>query len=343
MTIRPSISWIFALVATLALGCSSSDAPPSGGGDTGSLNLQLQLSNGAVINDVEWVITRPGMIGMPGRIDTSAPGATASVEVFGLEPGDDYKIEMTAESTDEGTTCRGDAPFSITAGEATQIMVILRCKSPSNLGAVRANGKFNVCSELTKVIVSPLTTSVGGEIDLSASGEDEEGDDFEFLWTAEGGVVDDSAAAETTFTCLEQGEGFVAVAVSDDGFEVCDHSWKVEVNCGPPACETNDDCDDGEVCGAGFCVEALFCDTGICQENELAREDCRETFVACLAENPIDEEECIALSLAVCRDDPATNSIATRALSSMMAVSIDEEATGFEADSFEPFLADCEQ
>lgn len=330
MTTRSSISWIFALAASLALGCSSSDTPTSGGRDTGSLNLQLQLSNDAVINSVEWVITRPGMIAMSGDvIDTSAPGATASIEVFGLEPGDGYKIEMTAESTDEGTSCRGDAEFAVTAGEATEIMVILRCKSPSNLGAVRANGKFNVCSELTKVIVSPLTTSVGSDIDLSAIGEDAEDDDFQFLWTAEGGIVDDNTAAETTFTCFEQGEGFVAVAVSDDGFDVCDHSWTVKVNCGPPACETNDDCDDGEVCGAGICVEALFCDTGICEENELARDDCRETFVACLAESPVDEEECIALSLAECRDDGPTDSIATRALSSMVAVYLDSE-TGFD-------------
>ena len=43
---------------------------------------------------------------------------------------------------------------------------------------------------------------VGNEIDLSALGEDAEGDDVEYLWTAEGGTIDDPTAAETTFTCV---------------------------------------------------------------------------------------------------------------------------------------------
>ena len=55
-------------------------------------------------------------------------------------------------------------------GEATDIMVILSCKTPTRLGAVRVDGKFNICAELAKVVVSPLQTSVGNDIDLSAVG-----------------------------------------------------------------------------------------------------------------------------------------------------------------------------
>jgi secreted PhoX family phosphatase len=224
------MTWTLFLLGTLAVGCSSDTQSPSG--ETGSLSLQLELGNGATVNTVEWVITRGGMDPMNGTIDTGAPGATASIEVFGLEPGDGYRITMTAQATDEETRCTGDTDFSVTAGQATEIMVILSCKTPPRLGAVRANGKFNICTELAKMIVSPLETSVGGTIDLSAIGEDAEGDDFEYLWTAEGGTVADPSAADTTFTCDTEGEGFVAVTVSDDGFDYCDSgTWTVAVTC----------------------------------------------------------------------------------------------------------------
>lgn len=232
MSMRSWFSWTLFLLGSLALGCSSdTQSIGDSSGDTGSLSLQIQLVNGATVNQVEWVITRGGMEPMSGIIDTRAPGATASVEVFGLKPGGGYRVTMTAGATDEETRCTGATDFSVTVNQATEIMVVLNCKGPPQYGSVRANGKINICAELTKMVVSPLQTSVGNDIDLSAAGEDVEGDDFEFLWTSGGGQIADPSAAETTFTCTEAGEGFVAVTVSDDGFEACDGSWPVQVTC----------------------------------------------------------------------------------------------------------------
>lgn len=285
---RRLMTWTLFLACAFAIGCAGDT--PSTSGDTGSLSLQLELGNGATVNTVEWVITRGGMEPMDGTIDTSAPGATASIEVFGLEPGDGYRITMTAQGTDEETRCTGDTDFSVTAGQATEIMVILSCKTPPRLGAVRANGKFNICTELAKMIVSPLQTSVGNTIDLSAIGEDAEGDDFEYMWTAEGGTVADPSAADTAFTCETEGEGFVAVTVSDDGFDVCDSgTWEVAVTCVG---------DGGGTGGAG----------GAAGEGG-AGGAAGEGGAGGTA-------------------DP-TDSIATRALSSMVAVSLAEE-TGFD-------------
>ena len=227
---RRWMTWTLFVVGALAVGCSSETQSPSG--ETGSLSLELELGNGETIDRVEWVITRGGMEPMNGSIDTSAPGATASIEVFGLEPGDDYRITMTAAATDEETRCTGDTDFSVEAGQATEIMVVLRCNVPTRLGAVRANGTFNICADLAKMVVSPLETSVGNDIVLSALGEDAEGDEFEYMWTAQGGTVADPSAADTTFTCETEGEGFVAVTVSDDGFDFCDSgTWTVAVSC----------------------------------------------------------------------------------------------------------------
>ena len=158
--------WIYvSLAAALALaGCA---AETTSGETTGSLNLNLELADGITINEVVWRISGNDM-DMTGTIDTSAPGATASVEVFGLPPGDGYLVELSATDESGEVTCKGDAEFAVEVGVATDVMVFLNCKLPRELGAVRVNGKFNICAQLAKAVVSPLQTSVGNEIDLSA-------------------------------------------------------------------------------------------------------------------------------------------------------------------------------
>lgn len=217
------------LVAAFALaGCSSDQTT---GETTGSLDLALELADGIVINEVTWTITGGDMEPMSNTIDTSAPGATASVEVFGLAPGDGYNVLLEATDESGEVSCAGDADFAVEAGIATDVMVFLNCKVPSGLGGVRVNGKFNICAELAKVVVSPLQTSVGNDITLSAQAQDVEGDAVEFEWTATGGTVADPAAADTSYTCGEVGDQLITVTVSDDGFVQCTHDWTVAVAC----------------------------------------------------------------------------------------------------------------
>lgn len=236
MRVRSFLHWTMMLLGSLALACTSGVTDEGGGAGpaTGSLSLDLVLDNGTEINQVNWEVTREGMDPMSGSIDTSAPGATASVEVFGLEPGDGYTITLSAVTTDETSECQGSADFSVDAGVATDVMVFLRCTQPPRRGAVRANGKFNLCAELSKMVVSPLETLVGTDIALSAAGEDQEGDDFVIGWTAEGGTLASETGSENTFTCGEGG-GSITASVSDDGFDFCSSSWTVEVTCISPA------------------------------------------------------------------------------------------------------------
>jgi len=233
---RSSVRWtlISLLTATIAAGCSTYSGE-TGTATTGSANLSLEAVDGIEFDSVEYEITGGDMEAMGGSIDTSAPGATASVEVFGIAAGDGYTVTMTATSTDGETSCEGSEDFAVEAGGATDVMVILNCKRPPMLGAVRANGKFNVCTQLTKAIVAPLATSVGTSIDVSAEAVDAEGDDIEYQWTATAGSFADPNAAVTNYSCEVEGTQSVRVTVSDDGFEYCDDSWTVEVTCGDPA------------------------------------------------------------------------------------------------------------
>jgi uncharacterized Zn finger protein len=134
---------------------------------------------------------------MSGTIDTSAPGATPSVEVFGLPPGEDYLITMTATSADGETTCGGSAEFDVEVGVSTNAMVMLNCKPREDLGGVRVNGAFNVCADLVKVVVSPLQTSIGNEIDLAAAGDDYEGDEVCVDGNDRGSAIRTAARATT--------------------------------------------------------------------------------------------------------------------------------------------------
>lgn len=229
------LRWIIVplCAALAALGCSGADTPP---GETGSLSLNLVLAGGIEIDVVDWVITGGEMPPMGGTIDTSAPDATASIEVFGLPAtiGQDYRITMEAIATDGETTCKGSEDFGIDVGEVTEIMVMLNCKRPERLGSVRVNGKFNVCAELTKVVVSPLQTSLGNDIDLFSAAEDLEDDDIHYLWIGTGGSIDNAQAASTTYTCTDLGDHFVKITVTDEpDSEYCDSSWTVQVRCVP--------------------------------------------------------------------------------------------------------------
>jgi hypothetical protein len=109
--------------------------------------------------------------------------------VFGLAPGEAYLVELSATSEDGQVTCGGSANFDVSVGVSTDVMVMLNCKRPARYGGVRVNGKFNICAELAKVVVSPLQTSVGNQIDLAAAGTDVEGDAITYVWTGTGGII----------------------------------------------------------------------------------------------------------------------------------------------------------
>jgi hypothetical protein len=217
-----------ALRAVGFVGCSTDSSPSA---NTGSLNLNLELAEDVKINEVDWTISGGDMEPMSGTIDTSAPGATASVEVFGIPPGEGYLVELQATDESGEVTCGGDAEFDVQVGVSTDVMVFLNCKRPTRLGGVRVNGKFNICAELAKVVVSPLQTSVGNDIDLSVATMDVEGDEVAIAWSATGGSIADPSAAQTTYTCAEIGDHSITVNVSDDGFERCMHDWTVPVTC----------------------------------------------------------------------------------------------------------------
>ena len=248
--------WFLAPFALAAVGAGcAGNAPPAE--TSGALSLSLELVQGIEVDEVRWTISGGDMDPMTGVIDTSAPGATASVEVFGLPPGDLYLVELEAIGQGGEVVCRGDAPFGVDSGEATEVMVMLNCKAPERFGGVRVNGELNACAELEKAVVSPLLTSKGEEIDLSALAFDLEGNSVSYLWSATSGSISNASAPVATYTCEQLGIHQITIEVSDDGFASCVDSWTVDVVCQfHPLCNPADNrCTDASIDEITPCCE----------------------------------------------------------------------------------------
>ncbi|MGB5812308.1 MAG: PKD domain-containing protein, partial [Polyangiales bacterium] len=227
MSLTRSSLWLgYALAAFVVLGgCGETTSPDSGG----SLALDLVLADGAEIDRVDWRITREGMAPMEGSIDTSAPGSTASVEVYGLPPGQGSSLDLDATSDDGETTCKGSMNFNVSIGQITEAFVMLQCKTAPDSGGLRVETEVNLCGELIKVVVSPLQTSIGNQIDLSAAAVNDDGDPISYFWSASGGPITNPTAPQTTYTCAQAGQQFVRIQVSDA--ENCVDEWTVPVRC----------------------------------------------------------------------------------------------------------------
>ena len=225
-----AIAWSLVLAVTV-FGCSSS----SGEVDpcAAFLRINLEVADGTVIDTVDYEITGNDMPAMGGTINTSAPGATASVETFGIPPGEGYVVMMVATSVDGSLKCGGAATFDVAAGVSTDVDLMLYCKGAEQFGGVRVNGKLNVCAELAKVVVAPLQTASGYSLSVEAAAGDEEGDSVEFSWTATNGSFANAADASTVYTCADADEEQITIEISDDGFVYCIDDWTISVNCVP--------------------------------------------------------------------------------------------------------------
>jgi hypothetical protein len=200
-------------------------------GDSGTLTIDLIIKSEAQVDEVLYIVTGNGIDPISDTIDTSAPGSTISVEVFGIPAGRNYQVELSATTVDGTMTCRAVAPFEVIAGKVTLVHLLLRCVPPEDLGGVRVNAEVNYCPKVIKAMAAPLRTSIGNDISLYAIASDPEDDPIEYRWTGTGGRFADPNAAATTYTCEKEGDHWLTVEVSDDGFDFCHRYWKVLITC----------------------------------------------------------------------------------------------------------------
>jgi hypothetical protein len=316
------------LVAVVAAGACSDEPPLPRDGHghgqrraTGTLELGLEVADGVIVQTVQYSIQGgPEGETLNGEINVSQPGSTASVERFGLLPGD-YSIDMTAESEDGSTTCEGSADFVIIAGEITEVTVILECTGGERFGGVRVNAELRRCLELTSVVVSPLQVAVGYDIDVSALAEGHDPSLIAYQWSANVGSFADPSSPDTTYRCEVAGDvELVVTAIARDDQD-CSDSFGVVVTCGRAPLCGNQQVDEGEQCdppdgvtcdeacqtissscGDGFIDQGETCDPpdGVFCDDDCQRiNPCRDPSVC------DDQNDC---TTDTCTPDPADNS-----------------------------------
>ena len=129
----PLLGWcVVALVTLVALAAACSTDSQTG--ESGTLQIDLTLDDGAEIEEVLYSVTGNGMAPMIGTIDVRAPNTTASLEIFGIPEGLGYLVEMQATTVDGKTTCKGSENFDISPGELTLVILNLHCKPPEERG-----------------------------------------------------------------------------------------------------------------------------------------------------------------------------------------------------------------
>jgi alkaline phosphatase D len=212
----------------------------------------IEPMRGTVVADeIDWTMSRADIGPTTGPIDPNTLGADALIEVLELSRGDDYLAEFQVVDEFGQVSCEGNAEFDVGVGSSTEVMVMLNCTPPTELGDVLENGGRNVCAQIAKLGISPVRGFIGDEIRLSALGEDVEGDEISYSWTSIGGRLLDPAAPRTTFTCEEAGEHAVTIAASD-GDELCTGDWTVSVTCirgGVAECPNSPDFPNGVAAG----------------------------------------------------------------------------------------------
>jgi hypothetical protein len=221
-----------ALLSLLVLvGAGSADGclPGRSAGEYESqVSFALTLPSGGELTVLHWAITSASsFFTAQGDIDTSGPGASASVlTAFPASTGD---IVTLNGITTDGLFCSGQsAPFDVGLGQAVSVSVGIACGGPqiSQPSTVSINATVSIadaCPVISSFSVSPLTTGPGGVIIASAVATDADpGDHVTYLWQAQFGALHDPPAQQgntAVFTCPADGrvDGFeLFLTLSDD-------------------------------------------------------------------------------------------------------------------------------
>ncbi len=98
LNLNTTALFFIAVMAPMAMLAGCGSGSDTSGAPSSSLVLSLTIVEGVDIDEVLWRVSGGDMEDMLGAIDTSAPGSTASVELFGVREGSGYLVEMEALS-----------------------------------------------------------------------------------------------------------------------------------------------------------------------------------------------------------------------------------------------------
>jgi hypothetical protein len=181
---------------------------------TGALNVQIAFDTISV-TEIAYTVTRSGSPQRQGQFIVDGQSRLRGV-VGPLAPGADYLITLQADArwrdTGASTSCTASNAFSITAGQTTALVLMLRCGAPAPPPAAG-----NMCPVITAIRAIPSEAPLGSEVVLKVdvTDADEGPQRLRYSWSADSGAFTDAASARAGFQCTVPGIATVSLIISD--------------------------------------------------------------------------------------------------------------------------------
>jgi hypothetical protein len=228
-----SISSTARALLILALAAGSLGCPRGSGSDEGDdpgrVKLGVRIPQGIVLNQLDYTMTGPFLRQTTGTITVPRPVPEVLATISGLPPGIAYSVVIEGVSVDGQARCQGDASFKVLPGRTTMVMIFLQCRTSGTSGEdLQITATVDVCPVITSFSVSPVMSTVGGAVAVSARATDVDDGPPTLHWSAASGRFDDPSAADTQYHCLAPGVVTVAIIAAD---RICQELATVDVSC----------------------------------------------------------------------------------------------------------------
>jgi hypothetical protein len=199
--------------ASLAAGFLGCGHPPPA--NPGNVDVIATVPVDVQVDALDFRILGPNSTLVAGHIHTPRPQEEFEQLVRQVPAGPDETIDITAKALDGQHTCMGSAHLEVRKGVTTRVHVPLECHGPGD-GVVHISVGV-ACPQtqhLVSYMISPLSASVGGTVDVVAMEEDADAGALRYTWTATTGTFADPAAASTTYRCDSPGPVSMTLIVS---------------------------------------------------------------------------------------------------------------------------------
>src|SRR5450631_3700371 len=243
----------------VGLNCSKGSNPNSG-----DVKLAVVLPSGATISTVTYSVKNSSSttIAGPGTFTVTDPNATISLDiVVPVTPAGDAGDTVTlSATTSTGQSCTGtSAPFPVTAGTNTPVMMTLTCGSATasgptgNIGITTTLVEGDHCPNILSAVIGPDQTSVGGTASVAATASDADlSETLSFVWAPSANVsgqVNTATSSSLTYHCTASGIQTLGLTVSDNHSPTpCTTTASLTINCVNVAVCGNNVVEPGETC-----------------------------------------------------------------------------------------------